>query len=199
MARPPINPGKVDWTGENPAVYLRDVENGPYVCLASFFRVFYSPHGPGHALFLIWDSQGEHPRNGIYTDNEALAVWLREEFVAHFSSFQGNNLLAGLPLRPGSRWERQGSTAGEYSEVLNGDGQQIKLTWRALSTPFMIEVPAEKAPTGKHELFSLFLDAREAEVIVNGERGRGQAFPRDFYGHRSSTAFLAFSETWVLP
>jgi hypothetical protein len=48
-------------------------------------------------------------------------------------------------------------------------------------------------------MYSLFLDAREGYVEVDGERARGQAAPRDYQGRKSSTAFLAFSETWLKP
>jgi hypothetical protein len=44
---------------------------------------------------------------------------------------------------------------------------------------------------------SLFIPGRRAEVLVNGVRGVGQPVPRDMYGTQSTTAFLAFSETWV--
>lgn len=199
MARPAINPGQVDWAGENPGLYLREQEDGPYTCLASFFRVLYSPHGPGCALILLWDPQREHPRNGLYTDNPPLATWLRDEFAVHFSAFQGNALLPALAPRPLTRSEREGDPSREYSEVVEAEGHRIKLTWRALSAPFIVELPVERSATGRHEMFSLFFDAREGEVIFDGERGRGRAFPRDFQGRRSSTAFLAFSETWVRP
>jgi hypothetical protein len=46
-------------------------------------------------------------------------------------------------------------------------------------------------------MFSLFIEARRVTATVNGRRLRGQPVPRDFQGRRSSTAFLAFSETWV--
>ena len=99
MATTPVNPGTVDWTGENPGIYLKETADGPYTCLASFFRVFYSPHGPGHALFLLWDAQSEHPYNACYSDNERLAEYLRDESLVHFTTFRGNPLLDGLPLR----------------------------------------------------------------------------------------------------
>ncbi len=44
---------------------------------------------------------------------------------------------------------------------------------------------------------SLFIPGRRAEVVANGVRGIGKPIPRDMYGTNSTTAFLAFSETWV--
>ena len=58
MTRPAINPGKVDWSGENPGMYLKETADGPFVTLISFFRVVLSPHGKGHAAFMLLDPQG---------------------------------------------------------------------------------------------------------------------------------------------
>lgn len=54
MERIPINPGKVEWSGENPGIYLKESADGPFVSLVSFFRVICSPHGRGHAAFSSW-------------------------------------------------------------------------------------------------------------------------------------------------
>jgi hypothetical protein len=50
---------------------------------------------------------------------------------------------------------------------------------------------------GKHYMASLFIPGQRAEVIVNSVRGVGKPIPRDMHGVKSTTAFLAFSETWV--
>ena len=199
MATTPVNPGTVDWTGENPGIYLKETADGPYTCLASFFRVFYSPHGPGHALFLLWDAQSEHPYNACYSDNERLAEYLRDEFLVHFTTFRGNPLLDGLPLRRAGSFGRGGDPRSEYLEVVDAQGFEIRLTWRGLGQPYLIHVPAAQSSTGAHDLFSLFIDAPEAEVVVNGEPGVGKPFPRDFFGRQGSSAFLAFAETWLRP
>jgi hypothetical protein len=57
----------------------------------------------------------------------------------------------------------------------------------------------DKSATGRHEMFSLFVEASRVTATVNGRALRGRPVPRDFAGRRSSTAFLAFSETWVRP
>ena len=74
---------------------------------------------------------------------------------------------------------------------------QVSLTWKGLGEAFLVEMPKDKSATGRHEMFSLFVPAREAEVVANGVRGTGVVGPRDVFGTQSSMAFLAFSETWV--
>jgi hypothetical protein len=82
-------------------------------------------------------------------------------------------------------------------EWVKGDGVEATLSWEKLGEPFMVELGPEQSPTGRHEMWSLFVEAARVTASVNGRRLRGQPVPRDFQGRRSSTAFLAFSETWV--
>lgn len=199
MAATPVNPGTIDWTGENPGMYLKETADGPYTCLASFFRVFYSPRGQGHALFLLWDPQREHPYNACYSDNERLAEYLRDEFLTFFPAFRGNPLVASLPLRRAGSFGRGGDPRSEYLEVVAAQGFEIRLTWRGLGQPYLVQVPPDKSATGTHELFSVFFDAPEAEVVVNGERCVGEPVVRERFGQQGSTAFLAFAESWLRP
>jgi hypothetical protein len=191
MTRPAINPGKVDWSGENPGMYLKQTADGPFVTLISFFRVVLSPHGKGHAAFLLLDPQGagKDPArpNVCLTDNEPLAAYLRDGFVAHFGAFKGawDFMAAG-----------DGSTT--HTEWFRSALGQVSLTWDALGAPFIVELPKEKSATGKHEMFSLFVESPSVRATINGKPVTGRAFPREFAGKKdSSTAFLAFSETWV--
>jgi hypothetical protein len=61
----------------------------------------------------------------------------------------------------------------------------------------MVELPREKSATGQHEMFSLFVNASGVAVSIDGHGVAGRPFPREMAGKASSTAFLAFSETWV--
>ena len=44
---------------------------------------------------------------------------------------------------------------------------------------------------------SVFLDADDAQILVNGERIPGKPMPRNVGGRDITSAFLAFSETWI--
>jgi hypothetical protein len=39
MADPIVFHGNVEWSGENPGISLKETPDGPFVVLASFFRV----------------------------------------------------------------------------------------------------------------------------------------------------------------
>lgn len=199
--RPLANPGAVDWSGENPGMYLRETADGPFVTLVSLFRVVVSPYGRGHALVLLespmLDVSVPEALNVCVTDNEPLARWLAKEFVAFFGSFRGMRGLESMRYVQLTGVQASGDQRSSYMEWVKGDGVEASLSWEALGEPFMVLLPKDKSATGRHELYSLFVDSARVTATVNGRPLRGRPFPRDFAGRRSSTAFLAFSETWV--
>ena len=70
-------------------------------------------------------------------------------------------------------------------------------TWKKLGPAYAVDMPAENGPTKLHQMYSLFLDAEEGLVTINGRPLAGKVVQRDFAGTRKSTAFLAFSESWM--
>ena len=93
-------PGTIEWSGENPSVSLKETPDGPFVELASFFRVVLSPHGRGHALVLLQAPQDPKGQNFCFHDNEKLARYLVSDFVSHFGAWRGLPGLQGLTYRP---------------------------------------------------------------------------------------------------
>ena len=201
MARPPFNPNKIDWSGENPGMYLKETADGPFVTLVSFFRVVTSPHGKGHAAFMLLDpyGDGKHPEkpNVCLTDNEPLAAYLQKGFVSHFGAFKGAKGLSNLQMKPGWDFMASGDGRTSHTEWLRSAIGQVNLTWDKLSAPFMVELMKEQSATGAHEMFSLFLESSLATITINGKPVAGKSVPRDWIGRKSTTAFLAFSETWI--
>jgi hypothetical protein len=68
-----------------------------------------------------------------------------------------------------------------------------------MGTPIPVEVTVENSATKAHEMYSVFLEAKSADIKVNGTSLPGSVQSRQFFGRTMSTAFLAFSETWVTP
>jgi hypothetical protein len=201
--RTPIHPGTVDWSGENPGMYLKERADGPFVTLVSFFRVVVSPHGRGHALVLLespqLDTSLPEALNVCVTDNDGLARWLVQEFVSSFGAFRGVPALQSMRYVALTGAQASGDQRESYMEWVQGDGVEATLSWEQLGAPFMVELPTDRSATGRHEMFSLFVEAARVTAKVNGRTLRGQPVERDFAGRRSSSAFLAFSETWVRP
>ena len=191
----------MDWSGENPGMYLKENADGPFSTLVSFFRVVASPHGRGHALILLEAPllHGSYPEalNVCVTDNESLARYLVSDFAAHFGAFKGAEALEYMDYVKLTGVAATGDTRSAYMEWIKGEGVEASLSWENLGEPFMVSIPKEKSATGRHALFSLFVDARKVTATVNGRTLKGQPVPREFAGRQSSTAFLAYSETWI--
>ncbi len=199
IASDPYTPGTVDWTGENPGMYLKTGTTGPWTSLMSLFRVTWSPHGIGHALVLLEDPAGTNPHanNLCLTDNEPLARYCIDGFMRHFAAFRDRPLLQTLPYKPLDSVRRAANTPTEYAEHVSGAGLDIVLTWGRLGTPYAVDMAPDLTATGQHRMYSLFVDSDEAWCTVNGRRLPGQVVPRPVAGRDSRSAFLAFSETWV--
>lgn len=201
MADPIVFSGEVEWSGENPGISLKNDPNGPFVTLASFFRVVLSPHGRGHALVLLQSPGDANPpadrANYCLHDNEALARYLVRGFVSHFGAYKGLASLENLTYRRLDKVESAGDPASTYSESVKAGDVDVRLTWSGLGKPFCFALPPDKSATGKHYMPSLFVGCRDATVTVNGRTLPGKPVPREMAGHTITTAMLAFSETWI--
>jgi hypothetical protein len=129
MTRPAINPGKVDWSGENPGMYLKETADGPFVTLISFFRVVLSPHGK-HAAFMLLDlrasSRDPVRPNVCLTDNEPLAAYLRE-VRRSFQCIQGATGCRA-PHHPGWDFMAAGDGGTTHTEWFRSTLGQVGLT-----------------------------------------------------------------------
>ena len=205
MTRTSINPGRVDWSGENPGIYLkRDPSSEAYDALALFFRVVLSPYGRGHAAIVLGapDVAKGWPEvpNLIMTDNQRMMRWIVEGWVTKMPTFIGKPGLDAMTwLDCDSVSKRPGDLKARYSETLRGSGVTLEMIWRDMGPPIPVEVTKENSATKAHEMYSVFLEAKTAEIILNGEALAGEVAERQFFGRTMSTAFLAFSETWVTP
>ena len=201
--RTPVNPGRVEWSGENPGIYLRDTPDGDWVTLGIFFRIVLSPHGRGQTMIVLDepDESKGYPEatNICLTDNEALTQYLVREFMSKFPSFRGRAGLDAMTWMPLNAVCTAGDMKSNYSETASASGLEVIMTWEGLDEPFAAEVGREHSATGQHEMYSVFFEAQDATISVNGVRLAGQVTNRQFLGRTMSTAFVAVSETWVTP
>ncbi len=197
MADPIIFAGTVDWSGENPGISLKERPDGPFVALASFFRVVLSPHGRGHVLVLARAPGQTSADNVVFHDNEPLARYLVADYVSNFGAWKGLPALSALTYRRLDSVRTEGDTASTYSEIVVAGDTIVRLTWSGLGKPFCFALPPDKSATGRHYMPSLFVGCRDATIAVNGSLLPGMPAPREIAGHAISSAMLAFSETWI--
>ena len=185
----PTDPNRVLLTGENS--FIRLAENGNQNTRTSHWRVLYSPVGAGHVLFIKSDLvDGVR----IYADNIALARWLQEEIESLlFPEFADQSIAVEE-----ARFDRKGDTFSYWTETIESDDDSIALTWHDFLTPFMLVVPAG-APERPHGVYSCFTPAKLARITVNGDQAPGAVVLESRGDRESSTACLAWSETWVKP
>lgn len=194
-------PGKVAWSGENHLMSLSESVDRPFVTLASFFRVVVSPHGRGHALVLLQAPHdlglSDRSANVCLTDNEPLARYLVDGFLAHFAAYRTLPAMASIAYHPIDRVSPTGDPSSAYGEIVEAPGLSIGLSWSDLGEPFAMAFKPDGSATGQHFMPTLIIGAGQASVSVNGRRLPGRPEPRSFAGRDITTAMLAFSETWV--
>lgn len=191
-----VKGGTVAVIGENPGIRLSQKEGAPPSTSVSFWRVFQSPAGAGHVCFVTSDIAGDGPTADdvrlAFADNEKLAQYVARQLMTAFDKAYGEQ---PFPVRI-ARFERSGDTATAWKESIKADGYAIELVWRDFYEPFAIESRAG-VPHNPYTILSTFIPARAADVIINGRRAAGSPTPRMRGARQSSSAFLAFAETWL--
>ena len=191
----PIDPGRIVLTGENSFIRLSPQEGGLQTTRASHWRVLWSPAGAGHTLFL---KSADFPAGRdvrIYADNIALARYLQAEIETMlFPEFAD----ASLPVIS-AQFSRAGDIASSYNETVTAAPAAIVLSWHDFLTPYMLNNPAGAASGRPLGVYSCFFPARQAQITV-GDRSLPGIVSAEMRGPaQSSTACIAWSETWVKP
>jgi len=189
----PTDPNQVRLTGENSFIRLAQQQGGPHTTRVSHWRVLWSPGGPGHALFLKSDDISDRVK--VYADNIALARWLQEEIESLlFPQFADQS----LPVMEAD-FEKSGDGRSFWTERVDSDEDAIILTWYDFIEPFVLRVEAGSVAGRPHGVYSCFVPARKAQITINGLVVPGQPVPEMRGDKQSSSACLAWSETWVRP
>lgn len=198
----PVNPGQVVWSGDNPGISLQDPQ-GRWQTMAVYFRVVSSPHGAGSDILVLGDpfSTRGWPQapNMLVSDNENLMRWLVADFVSRFASFRGALGLHAMTYLHAKAIETAGDGRTFHEQSMRATGVRVAMRWDDLGVPMAVDVPPAMSATGEHQMYSVFIEARQGRISVDGQSLPGKVIIRDFLGGRMSTAFLALSETCIKP
>jgi hypothetical protein len=93
-------------------------------------------------------------------------------------------------------FSKSGDALTDWKEVCRSDQYTVELVWRDFYPPFQLDTPVGGQPN-PFGLTSLFVPAKSADLIINGKKIAGNVFPQKRGPAQSSSAFLAFSETWI--
>ena len=204
MQRTAVNPGTVEWSGENPGIYLKNDPNKDYSVVAVFFRIVLSPHGRGVGAIVLGApaSATAYPEapNFCLTDNSPMMEYLIANFVSKFPTFAGKKGLDAMSwhdVTDGKQDNR--NMPHSFSEELVSEAVRLQMTWKGIKAPMAVEVGPEATATKAHDMYAVFAEATDASITINGTDLPGNVATRQFFGQTMSTAFLALSETWVTP
>ncbi len=198
MAERPINnPGRVLIGGENHIVRLQSEADGSDAALVNHFRLRLSPHGPGHAVFVLADPNAPDPRNACYTDNPALANWLLDWYLRGSPLYRNLRGLVDLPIVTAGGFTFVDELPRRWTETVRAGEVTVRAVWNDLATPFHVERLAQPDEQDAMDVFSVLMSASEGSLSIDGQRIPGVVFPRQVGSQPITSAFLAFAESWV--
>ena len=193
--------GKVYVTGENPVIRLLDKEGGQVLTNVSYWRIVWSPDGPGHVCYVTTgDGKSTTDLRIAFVDNRKLYDFLTEQIMTVLDRSMPQRPFTVVQAKfddPGQgTFTESGDTMKERKVSLKADRYTVELVWRDFYSPFQLDTPVGGSPN-PFGVTSLFIPAKSADVIINGKKSAGNVYPQKRGPAQSSSAFLAFSESWV--
>jgi hypothetical protein len=188
----PVDPNEVLMTGENSFIRL-SLDGGQTLSTrASHWRVLWCSSGAGHVLFLQSPLIDNHVQ--IYSDNPAVARWLQSTIEMLLYPAFGD---ASLPVVT-AEFGRAGDPRSRVVETVTSATDRIVLTWYDCIDPFVLTMAPgmNNRPIG---VFSTFFPAKSGQIELNGRVAPGAPWAEMRGDRQSSSACLAWSETWVKP
>src|SRR6476661_10333303 len=117
------DPNKTILTGENPFIRLSSKDGDPNSTDASYWRIIFSPAGPGHVLYL--KSELTEGRWRIYSDNIAMARWLQSTVQGMLNAELADH---AIPVTD-AEFSKEGDMRYFWTERAVSYDEEIALTW----------------------------------------------------------------------
>ena len=186
------DPNDVVLTGENSFLRLSHDGGETESDRISHWRILWSPAGAGHALFL--QSELTEGEVRIYSDNMGLARWLQDtiETLLHPPFADPAVVVCD------ATFERTGDADSTVVERVLSSEDEVLMAWWDFLDPFVLTEPPGYGgrPLG---VYTTFFPARGAQLTLNEDGATGSLWFPDRHGRQTSSACLAWSETWVRP
>src|SRR6476661_6326728 len=185
------DPNKTILTGENPFIRLSHKDGEPNSTEASYWRIIFSPAGPGHVLYL--KSELTERRWRIYSDNIAMARWLQSTVQGMLNA---ELLDTTIPVTD-AEFSKSGDPRYFWTERAVARGEEVALTWHDIGDPLLIHTQPKAVPGRPYGVCTVLVPALGARLSRNGIQAAGRPWPREREGRPFSTSALAFSESWT--
>lgn len=187
-------------SGENPGLTLYRPGTDDVIVRASYWRSVYSAGGDGNAL-LIWVNPDDAPEgltapHAIYTDNPAMARIVTDRFTQYFGGF--DQLGFGGMQTSLARFTQDGDGRWYHRVTCNTGDMMLELTWANPLQHNLLQRDNYELGPSSYTLATVICPCAFGSLAMNEHTLAGEA--RVTEGETmSSSAFLAFSETWVGP
>ena len=187
------DPNKTILTGENPFIRLSAKDGDPNSTDASFWRIYLSPAGPGHVLYM--KSELTDGKWRIWSDNISMARWLQKTVQGMLNAELANN---DIPVYD-AEFDKEGDPRTFWTERIVSTTDEINLTWYDIGEPLMLHTQPNQVPGRKYGLNTVLIPTLGARIERNGMLASGKPWKREREGRPFSTCALAFSESWTEP
>lgn len=191
----------VFFSGENPGISLYVPGTEHVVAVASYWHCTDSPWGVGHALVLWLDTKtapSPHVgQGGVFTDNLHLAQILVKDLTRYFPEFQDapTETLAYAEALCEHTFE-----GARYRVICQTAETKIEIEWADMLDRKQVIWPQFPAGKAAYDLTTVICPCRVGRIQINGNLVQGEVKTAQTAAEPpSSTAFLAFAETWIGP
>jgi len=189
----------VFFSGENPGMSLYIPGTEQLAAVASYWYCTDSPWGVGHAL-VLW--LGTTPstaiaQGGIFTDNLSLAQMLVMDLTQYFPEFRDIPVSALMYVDAHCEHTCDGDC---YRVLCQTAETKIEIEWSEILDRKQVIWPQFPAGKVTYDLTTVICPCRDGRIQINGKLMPGEIKTvQTAAGAPSSTAFLAFAETWIGP
>jgi len=189
----------ITFAGENPALVLYKPGTEQIIVAASYWRCVYSERGDGNVLLLWADlaesGLGDGTRQAIYTDNPGLGRLVTERFNQYFGNFKHLGF-SGVETTP-ARFFQEGDGRWYHHIVANYVDGVIELDWWDIIQHELVQRGGYELGPTIWDLATVICPCKSAKITIDHEPvSSGEVRWKDDESGASSSAFLAFSETW---
>ncbi|HSK89193.1 MAG TPA: hypothetical protein VK880_12585 [Anaerolineales bacterium] len=189
----------VFFSGENPGMSLYLSETEQLAAVASYWYCTDSPWGVGHAL-VLWlgkTSSAGIGQGGVFTDNLRLAQILVKDLTQHFPEFLDIPVSALAYVAAHCEHTYDGAC---YRVMCQTPETKIEIEWSEVLDRKQVIWPQFPAGKTVYDLTTVICPCQDGGIQINGKLMPGKIkTTQTATGAPSSTAFLAFAETWIGP
>jgi hypothetical protein len=186
----------VIFTGENPGLTLHTPGGDGVAVAASYWRCTYSAQGEGNALIIRVDTPELGHWLAIYADNAPMGRFVTDTMTQHFPDFKEQGF-PSVAIRP-ARFFQESDSRRYHRVVCHGEDRAIELVWRDVIDRQLLQVSEMELGPGRFDLATVICPCNVATVSIDNVPVPGEVrVSTNAAGLPSSSAFLAFAETWV--